>query len=315
MDPSLFDEALCRTVREAVARVLARMRRELPHVGGEVASWAASLTRGEEPERYFLHPEAFPIFFFPWAMERTLTGQIDLRRQALLADAQVHGYYFVRMIDNVMDGEAGPEVQLLPALAHLHHEFERVYARLFSPEHPFWEAFGAHWRAGAIAAIRDQGLEQPDEAAFCEIAGRKVCAGKLPLAAVAHLCGRADALPTWERLYDRFGCWHQLQDDLFDWSKDSGDGLSTWFLAEAERRRGSDESLADWVSREGFAWGLSVLGEWMQGLRQSADDAGSAELAAYFAARDRRLAARAGELEADVDRLSRLFGIISGDLG
>ena len=62
---------------------------------------------------YFCKPHAFPMLQLPWWLERTLRPAPDLALQRDLARSTMCGYYYIRMIDNVMDGHATVEPGLL----------------------------------------------------------------------------------------------------------------------------------------------------------------------------------------------------------
>jgi hypothetical protein len=56
----------------------------------------------------------------------------------------------------------------------------------------------------------------------------------------------------------------------------------TYFLSEARRRKHASQTLADWVVREGFQWGLSCLEEWMADVQAQALKLDSADLLSYY---------------------------------
>lgn len=303
----LVDERLAGTVRDAAHRARDRVSEGMPGVGGDITRWIAALTSGAPPERYFLHPEAFPIFFFPWELEKSLRGRVDQAHQAAISYAGINLYYFVRMIDDVMDGDETVKVHLLPALGHFYHEAERVLARLFPATHPFWNAYGRHWRTGAVAAIRDAAQEATDEQTYRETGGRKVEASKIGLAAVAHLAGRPEVPPAWERVHELFGYWHQMKNDLVDWARDRDKGHRTWLLAEGERRARSGEPLEAWMAREGFSWGLAVMEHWMKELHSIVPSLGSPAVERYLGERVARLDAWAASIQPGLRSIARLF--------
>jgi len=63
-----------------------------------------------------------------------------------------------------------------------------------------------------------------------------------------------------------------MLNDTFDWLKDSQHKAGTFFLSEARRRKSSDESVTEWVIREGFAWAMATLEALMYELRALAND-------------------------------------------
>lgn len=310
---TIYQPELVELIRSGVASALERMRASMPGIGEELAEWAARLTRGEgEPAFYFMHPEAFPLLFLPWQMEVAIQGKADRERQALYIEAAVHGYYFVRLIDNVMDHEEGPERRLLAAAGYFMHRFERACAVELPPGHPFWAEFEPLWFGGLESAIRDAGQSTVDEQGFLAVAARKVYAGRLPLASLAHIHNRPDAGLLWARLHDRLGAWHQLQNDLFDAARDEQRGIVTWVTSEAQRCRRSEETMLAWIAREGFAWGLGVLDGWMRELQKLAADLGSPDLLRYLEWRDSRLRRRAASLKKGMEGIATLFALAEG---
>jgi hypothetical protein len=63
-----------------------------------------------------------------------------------------------------------------------------------------------------------------------------------------------------------------MLNDTFDWLKDSQHKAGTFFLSEARRRKSPDESLTEWVIREGFGWAMARLEALMYELRALAND-------------------------------------------
>jgi len=226
----------------------------------------------------------------------------------------VHGYYLVRILDNVMDGEGRTEIGLLPAAKYLQHELERPFGRLFPAEHGFWSDFERYLRASVDATVLDHLGEATDEESFRETAGLKIIASMIPVAAVAHLAGRADVLDDWQRLIECYGCWHQMHNDLFDWARDHEHGVATFFLQEASSRRRPAEPVGAWVAREGFELGLERAQRWLGETRRVARRIGSAPIEALLAARATEIAARAEELRPGLRDLCRLGTILSGEL-
>jgi hypothetical protein len=214
------------------------------------------------------------------------------------------------MIDNLMDGHTTIEPRILPALNFFYTEFQRPYQRHFAPEHPFWDHFTATWFASAEVTIRDARAETIDRDHFMQVTARKTCAVKIPIAAVCYRYERPDLIPPWAQLVDLFGCWHQMHNDLFDWRKDTEMQTRTYFLSEAERRKMPAESLADWVIREGFAWGMETLAAWMAELEARSDGLDSPDLLDYLNARDALLSERHREVAAGLQSAAQLLGLL-----
>lgn len=256
-----FGETVERVVEESLERLLRAGER----LGPRLVAWIRGLAGERSASDYFLDCRAFPTLALPWACEATLSGAPDPGFQAELIESSIHGYWFIRLIDDVMDGPGPGDVQLLPALGPLHARFQAIHARHFEPEHPFWSHFHSRWLRAADFALRDAELEVVDDLAFRQIAARKTSAATIPLAAVCHRLGRPDDLADWEDFVEVLGRWHQLYNDLFDWRRDAEAGNATLFLGEHQRRRRSGETLERWVLREGLELGCRLLdGRWTE---------------------------------------------------
>ena len=279
-------------VTQAVETVESRMRRAAPFLADGVARWMRGLWRTGRPADYFLQPDRFPVIQLPCWLEGTIRGAPDAGFQASLVYSSVNGYYFIRLVDDVMDGDGSAPASLLPALGLFHAEFVSSYHRWFPAGHPFWNDFRALWYGAADAAAQDAALEDLDHERFVEVAARKVSAAKIPLAAVGHRYGAPDRLAAWSDFCDRLGRFEQLTDDLFDWHDDLRRGAATWVLSEAGRRAAPGESAAAWIVREGFEWGVDTLRSWMSELRRAASELESARVVEHLAARENRLLER-----------------------
>ncbi|GIV98384.1 MAG: hypothetical protein KatS3mg057_3041 [Herpetosiphonaceae bacterium] len=275
---------------EIIVAAAGRLQRELAHSAPVLAestlAWMQQLAGTSAVANYFTHPVAFPILLLPWWAEEAIAGRVDPALQESLIVSTMSGYYYIRLIDNLMDGDATIERQILPAINFFHTRFHGLYQRFFDAAHPFWEFFDQVWMASAEATARDALLADVDHRLFVEVAARKTCAAKIPVAAVCHHHERADMIAPWSQFIDVFGCWHQMWNDLFGWHADAAYQRSTYLLSEARRRMTPGEPLVAWFIREGFAWGLEQLSGWMAELKQIAGRLGSPALAAYLERRD-----------------------------
>lgn len=283
----MADPHLSALVAAASRRLQAELEAQAPFMAQHVGAWMRDLSGTDEPADYFLHPVAFPMLSLPWWAEASLGGHPNQEFQADLIYSTINGYYHIRMVDNVMDGDATVEPLLLPALGFFHLRFHGAYQRHFVYPHPFWALFEQIWTNSAEATIHDRHLQALTLEQFETITAQKLCAAAIPVAAVCHRYGRADLIGPWSTLIDRLGRWHQLWNDLFTWRRDVAGGVATYFLAECDRRRQPDEPVGAWIVREGFAWGISVLEDWMAELQASAASLDSPALSAYL---DHRIA-------------------------
>ena len=303
----MYDPELSHIIDEAVARLYASMTEAAPFMAPQVFAWMRDAGREiVEPAERFKHPDSFPMLLLPWWLEGTLQPRPDPAFQADLVYSTLNGYLFIRLIDNVMDGHATVEPRLLPALGFFHTQFQAPYQRHFQAEHPFWAFFASTWFASAEATVRDAGLAELDRELFVQVAAQKTCAAKIPLAAVCYRFARPHLLAPWSQFVDRFGCWHQMLNDLFDWRRDLEHRTQTYFLSEADRRKGPGESVAGWVIREGFEWGIELLQTWMAELKALAHTLDSSALTAYLATREAMLLERKELVSAGLPSLLNL---------
>ncbi|MBV8773781.1 MAG: hypothetical protein JO166_15860 [Deltaproteobacteria bacterium] len=263
-------------------------------------------------EDYWTDPEAFPELLAPWWLEEKLSHKRLPPLQPDLVYSSMMGYYYIRLIDNVMDGDVATDLNLLPILGFFHTQFESVYRRLFSHEQPFWESMTTLWFRCAEVTMLDGSMADFDSTQFTEIAAQKTSAVKIPVAAVAFKYDRADLLRSWFRFLDKFSCWSQMLNDTFDWLNDSFHHRGTFFLSEATRRKRDDESLLEWVLREGLDWGMDTLETWMRELKMLATDLQCPDAMDYLDGRGVRLAQRRAALTEGLRNLSKLRSVLAG---
>jgi hypothetical protein len=271
-----------------------------------VSSWMTRLSGTGRAADYFLQQDRFPLLPLPVWLERSIRGRANPKLQRELVYSGINGYYFVRLLDNVMDGHDTLERKLLPAAAVFHAEFHGAYQRLFVSDHAFWHEFRRTWFAAAETLVRETTLEAVDERAFDEICARKMDAVHIPLAAVCHLHGRLDLLPRWSQFCRRLGAFEQFQDDVFDWHRDASSGQRSFFLSEAERRRRPNESRSQWVVRQGFGWGVDRALARIGALRRAARALGSVEAGRHVERRAAHLARRRAALTPALRALAKV---------
>jgi hypothetical protein len=280
-----------------------------PYLASQVTPWLTQLSGTAHPEDYFKHPDAFPALLLPRWLERAVADTPDHALQSDLVYSTLNGYYYIRLIDNLMDGNATVELKLLPALGFFHTRFQIAYQPYFAANHNFWHLFTRVWFHSADVTSQDANLYDLDAVQFEQVAARKTCAAKIPLAAVAYRYDRPDLIEPWSHFVDRFGAWHQLFNDLFDWHRDAVQPACTYFLSEAERRREPEEPVAAWVAREGFAWAIDKLRAWLAGLKGLATPLQSPDLLTYLDLREKRLNERQKAVEGGLKDLARLLAL------
>src|ERR687886_2061201 len=101
-----YPEQLKALIRSAFERLEAELHQAMPRMASHVLAWMQRLAGSRPLEAYFLHPDAFPMLLLPWWVEETLPGDPDIDFQADLIFSTINIYYAIRLIDNVMDGDA-----------------------------------------------------------------------------------------------------------------------------------------------------------------------------------------------------------------
>lgn len=299
-----YPPQLSALAKGAYARLRRRLRTGAPGLSVPALEWTRTLSGGSSPVRYFTHPEAFPMLLLPWWLEEDIRGTPDTRFQSDLAYSTISGYYFVRMVDDLMDGERPPEPGALPALFIFHTEFTRTYQGLFGSEDSFWDSLAASWTASAEMASRDAVNGAATRAEFIETSARKIVAARIPLAAVGHRHARTDLLGPWFHFVDVFGRWHQMLNDIAGWQNDLQHGRQTYFLSRAPGR--DPAAVGAWVVRDGLTGGFAELERWMDDCIAAASALGSRPLMAYLASRHHRVMAQRDEMMRSLEPMLRL---------
>jgi hypothetical protein len=305
LDADLYPPQLRQITRSALSRLGSRLKRQAPTLGASADRWMRSLAADGPPERYFLHPRAFPVVLLPWLAEAALRGAPARSFQRDVVYSTITGYYFVRIVDDLMDGEALAP-QIVPLLIILHAEFEQTYYHYFPDGHPFWDALARGSYQAAETASLDAGRRRITRGQFLATSARKVAGAKIPIAAVCHRYSQPELLQPWSAFVDLLGRWHQMLNDMLGWSRDLQRGTATYFLTEAGNRAGSGASIAEWVIGQGYAWGMSELAPWMADLQAAARGLGSPALVAYLEGREHDLLAAWEDLRDEMTPLRRL---------
>jgi hypothetical protein len=294
--------------RDAVSRLVAEMKVPTPFMAQQADAWIKGLAKTENPADYFHHPLAFPMLLFPMWVEKSIQQTPNVKFQGDLVYSSINGYYFIRMIDNVMDEHSELEIKLLPMVGFFYAQFYSVYQRYFPIDHPFWEYF-AVWNAQSSAlAIEDTLNVDIDLENFRKIAGKKVVGAKIPLVAVLHRYDRLDLLEKWDIFYDRLSCWHQMFNDMLTWNKDLTHNTASYFLSEGNRQKKSEQSIIGWLVSDGLNWGFETLMEWFRELMSLAETLDSPDVIAYLNFRKQLLEDQSKEMRRTLDKLALLVG-------
>jgi hypothetical protein len=283
--PSLEDSQLRKIVNDACARIQVELTRRAPFLGEQVYGWMSHLSpTGKAPE-YFLQPRSFPLLRLLWWAAKSFTAEPDCEFLADVVYSTVNGYYYIRLLDNLMDGHGTVELKILPATAFFHTEFQAMYHKYFDAAHPFWEVFRSAWFSASEAVTREVNLHRIHQAEFERVIVAKLAGARIPLAAVGFHHGAGERLRCWEEFTLALARWSQMEDDLFDWHHDLRHGKTSYFLTEASRHKGF-ESVDAWVVREGFQQGMETLQRELSALRRLVPSLHSPDVVSYLDSRE-----------------------------
>ncbi len=275
-------------VSSAIEQMCSALRAQAPFLSCEVLRWIRQISPNADPAAAFAHMRMFPLLQLPEWLAGTLNAPPDPEFQQSLIASSVSGYYYIRLIDDVMDRDRDHQLELsiLPAAGFFSSQFQVFYHAHFPPQHAFWRKFHELWIASCESSAHDASLRMVDWSEFERVASRKYSAAGIPVAAVCYHYDRPDLIAPWVEFTNQLARWSQMLDDLLDWHADRRGHRATLFLSEGERMKRAGESLDQWVVREGCAWGFDLLEQWMHHLRSSAAELGSASLQAYLGHRE-----------------------------
>ena len=297
-------------IAAAIEELRAGLRDRLPALAARVSRWMDDISPNGQAARYFAHPQMFPMLQLPSWLAGTICDERDTAFHAGLVYSTANGYYYIRLLDNLMDGHATVERELLPAATFFHTEFCVVYQRYFGPYHPFWRMFTRFWLACSESVAKEAALDSMRFQDFAEISAGKFAAAKIPLSAVACRYRRPDVLPLWLQFCDALACWTQMLDDLFDWYDDLERKGCTYLLSEAVRRKSGNESVEAWMMREGFSWGVRCLRDQMLEVRRLAHKLRCPALVEYLEKREGIVQAEVTEISKGLGSLKELAAVL-----
>lgn len=295
--------------RHAMQCLSANLIRYAPQIHDDVTRWTAGLSPTGAAEDYFGKSRAH-ILLLPWWAEKSIRGEPDFKFQSDLIYSSVNGYYFVRLIDNVMDGHGKSELRMLPILGFFHGQFQAVYSSYFQPDSAFWEFFHSTWTAMAQAAMLDANMTEISRTEFAHVAAMKSAGAKIPIAAVFFRYGRQDLLPQWCELHDALSRWNRMVDDVVDALTDAQNGTMTYFLSNARRRKRAGESVSAWIVKDGFASGYKEADVLLQQVRELAHGLASGELIKFLEYRQAELARCWERAKPGLAALARLASVL-----
>ena len=285
--PSADDE-LRKLVDDACARIEAELNRRAPFLGQKISEWMAHLSPSGKAPEYFLQPQSFPLLHLPWWAAKSFTAEPDLKFLANVIYSTINGYYYIRLVDNLMDDHGTFESDILPGTAFFHTEFQAVYQEYFEDSHPFWEIFRSAWFSASDAVTREAHLDWVDKAAFEQVTVAKLAAARIPVAAVGLRHGAGERLRYWEEFTLALARFSQMEDDLSDWHHDLHHGKTSYFLTEASRQKDL-ESIEAWVICEGLQQEIENLQRELSTLRHLVRWLHSPDVVRYLKVRETNL--------------------------
>jgi hypothetical protein len=301
-------------VLEIVEYGISRLTRELdtsvPFLSARVTEWITSLSPTGRAAGYFDQPRAFPMLLLPTWLAQSLQTESDRDFHSDVVYSSINAYYFVRLIDNVMDSHGNGEIALLPAAGIFQAEFMRVYYQYFEPAHPFWDIFRLAWFRTNEAAVRGVSITHFTGDDFAQISAAKLTAAQIPIAATAYRANRPDVIPRWLNFCDCLAFSFQMMDDVFDWRRDLESHQGSYFLSEARRRKQKGESVEGWIVREGISWGLEELNRHWRKLYETSRQLESPELSRFLMQRGKQLERDRSELTTGLRELDRVARIL-----
>jgi hypothetical protein len=299
----LHDDQLQELVSDACARIQSELTRHAPFLAEQVRGWTAQLSATGLAPDYFLQPRMFPLLRLPLWAAKSLAAESDSEFLADVIYSTVNGYYYIRLLDNLMDDHGTIELKILPATAFFHTEFQATYQKYFEAAHPFWEVFRSAWFSGSDAVTQEFNMDRIGEADFERITVSKLAGARIPLAAVGFRNRTGQSMQRWEQFALALARWSQMEDDLFDWHHDLRHRKTSYFLTEANKRKGFD-TVDAWVIREGFQLGLETLQRELSALRDLARPLTSPDVASYLDLRE-------AVLEDQKTKISEAFQVLS----
>ena len=262
---SLSDPVVKTRARKAGERLSAELGALAPELGAGILPWIRELARGGDIDDYFCTGWGYPLLEVPCWMAVAFGVDAEDRFLDDVVYSSVCGYYFIRLVDDVVDEGSKKATRLLPATAFLHERFQTAYQAYFPPDHGFWRRFRQNWALSAESTYRDLSLKSVDLDAFLTISARKTAAAVIPTLAVCEHLGRPDRIEDCVELCAQLGRIVQMADDLLDWAADAGRAAGrtpSFLLSEAEARRSAEESAPSWLRREGISWAMRLCEQW-----------------------------------------------------
>jgi len=300
------DASLRMLVFDACARIQIELNRYAPVLGREVCAWMDHLSPTHSAPDYFLQSQSFPLVRLIWWAAKEFSTDVDREFIVDVIYSTINGYYYIRLLDNLMDSHYTVELKILPAAAFFHTEFQSTYQKYFEAAHPFWNKFRSAWFSTSEAVAHELTLAEIRRPDFETITVNKLSAATIPITGIAYHYHAIDRLHFWDKFTSALARWSQLEDDLFDWQHDLMDDKTSYFLTEAAHQT-DIPSVEAWVLRRGFREGLERLQRELSALRPLAAQLHNPDIDRYLDSREAMLVNQNSTL---VKGLQTLFDLI-----
>lgn len=256
----LYDEKLMGLIESAYSRLEKSVKKTDPVFSRKILDWIQAVSGDLSPVEHLTYKNAFPFFLIPYWLEESIHDTIDPGFQEDIIFSSFNLYYYVIMLDNLMDQDQLEALSLSPGCHLFHTWFQLPYQNHFPGDHKFWDYFQEIWFKTAVITTEDACLTDIDEKAFLEVSSQKAYFAGIPTVAVCLKYNRPDLVEPWTRFFYAFGQWNQMFNDVVkSWNRDiENDGL-TFLMCEGKKRKHKDETLFDWAIREGYGWGLEYI--------------------------------------------------------
>jgi hypothetical protein len=258
-----------------------RLSQLTPGVAADAGAWISGLSKTGNACEYFSGGRSI-LLLLPRFLAEASGRPRDLTFELDLAYSSINAYYFVRLIDDVVDHERSACSRLLPLVGFFHAEFQSSYIRYFRPDHSFWDHFHHIWGKMAEATIEQTRRTSLSNEEFIRLSAGRSGGVKIPIAALCEFYCRPDLFGPWCKFFDAFATWSQMLDDMIDWAGDSAQGITTYFLSEADRHRTRDEAVAPWILQQGLEWGHELAITQSRALRILAEELKNDRLVQYI---------------------------------
>lgn len=256
----MYDPELRGFIESAYSRLVSNINATDPVFAKKVLAWIQAVSGDLSPIDHLTHQNAFPFFLIPYWLEKSINPEFDKQFQEDIIFSSFNLYYYVIMLDNLMDQDQLEALELSPALHLFHTWFQLPYQNHFPGGHSFWDDFQKIWFQTAVVTTADACLTNIDEKSFLDVSSQKAYFAGIPTVAVCLKHGRPDLVEPWTRFFYAFGQWNQMFNDVVkSWERDIENDSLTFFLCEGKKRKKPDESLYTWVIREGYGWGLEFI--------------------------------------------------------